>query len=79
MGVESPPLGLPVVHAVPRKEQYPYELTQLQEEKNWYRRLARFRLCQTVLPYPQYKIFMALDDNSQRTVTAAPDECAVAV
>lgn len=71
MGVESPPLGLPVVHAVPRKEQYPYELTQLQEEKNWYRRLARFRLCQTVLPYPQYKIFMALDDNSQRTVTAA--------
>lgn len=71
MGVEPPPLGLPVVHAIPRKEQYPYELTQLQEEKNWYLRLARFRLCQTVLPYPQYKIFMALDRDSQRTVTAA--------
>lgn len=69
-GRAAPHLGLPVLYTVPRERRYPSEVGSLQEG-NWYIRLARFRLCQTVLPYTQQKIFMALTRESQQTVTAA--------
>lgn len=69
-GRSAPPLGLPVLYTVPRERRYLSEIGSLQEG-NWYVRLARFRLCQTVLPYIQQQIFMELTRESQQTVTAA--------
>lgn len=69
-GREEPSLGLPVLYAVPRGGRCPGGADSL-KQGNWYQRLARYRLCQTILPYTQYRIFMSLDRNSRQTVTAA--------
>lgn len=68
-GHQAPDLGLPVRYTVFGLHSPPAVLPSL-KEGNWFRRLARFRLCLSALNYQSCKFYAGLLHNQRNAITA---------